>query len=68
MSTVPLRDLFLFLDKAESKKISEYKKKIHEYKLYYFRRWEKFVQNSLNPPPYIIKTSEEWMKFIQTLK
>ena len=63
MSTVPLRDLFLFLDKAESKKISEYKKKIHEYKLYYFRRWEKFVQNSLNPPPYIIKTSEEWMKF-----
>ena len=63
MSTVLLRDLSLFLDKEESKKISEYKKKIHEYKLYYFRRWEKFVQNSLNPPPYIIKTSEEWLKF-----
>ena len=48
---------------VKSKKISEYKKKISEYKLYYFKRWfrlhEKY-QNFLNHP-YIIKTSEEFL-------
>ena len=28
---------------------------------YYFRRWKKFVEDMRDPPPYIIKTSEEFL-------
>jgi len=42
----------------------KYKEKILEYKLYYFERWKRLHEKYKDPPPYIIKTSEEWMKFI----
>jgi len=40
------------------------REKIPEYKLYYFERWKRLHEKYKDPPPYIIKTSEEWMKFI----